>query len=57
LQSGHFVQRPSGASFFSAVDVLIPFLRLLNQLLEPVSGSDMDPESCALKSSSLLRGI
>lgn len=57
LQEGHLVQSPSGVSFFSAVDVLIPFFRLLNQLLEDVSCSGIEPESCALKSSSLLSAI
>lgn len=42
---------------FSAVDVLIPFFLRLNQLLEDVSCSGMEPESCALKSSSLLSAI
>jgi hypothetical protein len=33
LHWGHFVHSPSGASFFSEVDVLMPFFLRLNQLL------------------------
>jgi hypothetical protein len=57
LQEGHMVHKPSGTSFFSAVDVLMPFFLLLNQLFEVDSCSGSAPDNCSLKSSSRLKAL
>src|ERR1700753_3980645 len=52
LQLGHFVQRPSGVSFFSAVLVRIPFFIRRNQPLLLSSLCPSSPARFASKSSS-----
>jgi hypothetical protein len=52
LQLGHLVHKPSGASFFSEVEVRIPFLIRLNQLLDDSSVFPSSPARFESKSSS-----